>query len=113
MKLWIDAQLSPALATWLSDRFGVEALAVRDVGLRNARDQEIFFAAREAGATILTKDADFVRLVEKHGPPPSVLWLTSGNTSNARVRELLDVVWPKAIQLLGQGETLVELQNLK
>jgi len=33
MMLWIDAQLSPALARWLSDTFGVTAYAVRDLGL--------------------------------------------------------------------------------
>ena len=31
MMLWIDAQLSPALARWLSDTFGVTAHAVRDL----------------------------------------------------------------------------------
>ena len=36
MILWIDAQLSPALARWLSDTFGVTAHAVRDLGLRDA-----------------------------------------------------------------------------
>jgi predicted nuclease of predicted toxin-antitoxin system len=48
--LWIDAQLSPALARWLSEIFGVVAHAVRDVGLREAKDFVVFHAAREAGA---------------------------------------------------------------
>jgi predicted nuclease of predicted toxin-antitoxin system len=37
MILWIDAQLSPALARWLSDTFGVAAHAVRNLGLRDAK----------------------------------------------------------------------------
>ena len=53
MILWIDAQLSPALARWLSDTFGVTAHAVRDLGLRDAKDLPIFHAAREAGAVIM------------------------------------------------------------
>ena len=49
MKLWIDAQLSPSLAPWISSNFeGIEALAVRELGLREAEDAEIFEAARQA-----------------------------------------------------------------
>ena len=37
MKLWIDAQLSPALAYWISNNFmDIEATALRDIGLRDA-----------------------------------------------------------------------------
>jgi len=48
--LWIDAQLSPALARLINETFGIVAHAVRDLGLREARDWVIFHAAREAGA---------------------------------------------------------------
>jgi predicted nuclease of predicted toxin-antitoxin system len=65
MILWIDAQLSPALARWLSDTFGVTAHAVRDLGLRDATDLPLFHAAREAGAVIMSKDSDFVLLLER------------------------------------------------
>jgi len=33
MKLWIDAQLAPSLATWMAVTFGVDACAVRVVWL--------------------------------------------------------------------------------
>lgn len=69
MTLWIDAQLSPQLARWLTESLGVAAVAVRDLGLRDAKDREIFLAAREAGATVMSKDSDFVTLVKRHGPP--------------------------------------------
>jgi predicted nuclease of predicted toxin-antitoxin system len=59
MTLWIDAQLSPALARWLGLTFDVSAIALRDIGMRDATDREIFFAARRARATIMTKDIDF------------------------------------------------------
>jgi predicted nuclease of predicted toxin-antitoxin system len=111
VKVWIDAQLSPALAPWLESSFGVEARAVSTLGLRDAKDREIFFAARTAEAVILTKDSDFVRLLEEHGPPPSILWITAGNTSNSRMKELLQSSWTKAITLIGSGEALVEIQS--
>jgi predicted nuclease of predicted toxin-antitoxin system len=107
--LWIDAQLSPYLAKWISSEFGVEARPVRDLGLRNARDREIFIAAREAGATVMTKDSDFVLLLEQLGPPPQVLWLTIGNTSNAHLKEVLSKSFASARKLLLRGEALVEI----
>ena len=72
MNLWLDAQLSPALASWLASTFSVRCTAVRELQLRDATDHEIFMSAREAGAVIVSKDADFVRLLEQFGPPPRV-----------------------------------------
>lgn len=46
MIFWFDAQLSPQLAPWLEQRFGVTAYAVRDLGLRGATDRAIYDAAR-------------------------------------------------------------------
>ncbi|MGC9527745.1 MAG: DUF5615 family PIN-like protein [Limnospira sp.] len=46
MKIWIDAQLPPTLANWLTETFGLEATALRDLALRDARDVEIFEAGR-------------------------------------------------------------------
>jgi predicted nuclease of predicted toxin-antitoxin system len=111
--LWIDAQLSPALAHWISETFGVVAHAVRDLGLREARDLVIFHAAREAGAVVMSKDSDFVLLLEQFGPPPQVLWVTCGNTSNARMREILLKSFPEAIARLEQGEPLVEISDAR
>ncbi len=109
MIFWIDAQLSPYLAKWISSEFGVEARPVRDLGLRDARDREIFLAAREAGATVMTKDSDFVLLLEQLGPPPQVLWLTIGNTSNTHLKEVLSRSFASALELLLRGEALVEI----
>nr|VFK32045.1 MAG: Predicted nuclease, contains PIN domain, potential toxin-antitoxin system component [Candidatus Kentron sp. MB]VFK35122.1 MAG: Predicted nuclease, contains PIN domain, potential toxin-antitoxin system component [Candidatus Kentron sp. MB]VFK76987.1 MAG: Predicted nuclease, contains PIN domain, potential toxin-antitoxin system component [Candidatus Kentron sp. MB] len=79
MTIWIDAQLSPSLAEWITDTFGVSSQTVRDLGLREAKDFPIFQAARQADVVVLTKDVDFPHLVKQHGPPPRVLWLTCGD----------------------------------
>ena len=84
MIIWIDAQFSPAIAKWLAKTFSIEAVAVRDLHLREAKDREIFDAARQSNAVVMTKDSDFVLLLEQNGPPPQVIWVTCGNTSNAR-----------------------------
>jgi len=57
--VWVDAQLSPALAPWLTQEFGVEAFSARRLTLVRAKDRQIFEAAREANAVVLTKDVDF------------------------------------------------------
>lgn len=111
MIFWIDAQLSPYLAKWISSEFGVEARPVRDLGLREARDCEIFLAARDAGAVVLTKDSDFVLLLERLGSPPQILWLTIGNTSNAHLKEILSRSFGSAQELLLRGEALVEITD--
>jgi predicted nuclease of predicted toxin-antitoxin system len=109
MILWIDAQLSPALAPWLSSTFDISALALRDLGLRDATDREIFLTARRDGATVMTKDADFVRLLEDLGPPPQVIWITCGNTSNAHLKQLLSNRLPGELESLRLGKMLVEV----
>jgi predicted nuclease of predicted toxin-antitoxin system len=111
MNIWIDAQLPPILASWLNTTFEVNAVALRDFGLRDAKDVEIFEAARVANAVIMTKDSDFVDLVCRLGSPPQILWLTCGNVTNRNLRQLLIVTFPDALERLRQGEIIVEISN--
>ena len=59
MALWLDAQLSPHLAAWITDTLGIDTYSVARLGLRDSTDLEIYKAAKEAGATVITKDLDF------------------------------------------------------
>ncbi len=111
MIVWIDAQLSPHLAPWLTEHFGVDAFSARWLGLRDAKDDQIFAKARDAGAVVMTKDSDFVALLEREGPPPQVLWITAGNTSNAHLRDLFSKILNEALELIQQGEALVEISD--
>ena len=67
MIIWIDAHLSPAIATWIMITFGITAIALRDLGLRDAEDPEIFEKAKAQGVILMTKDSDFVDLVDRLG----------------------------------------------
>jgi predicted nuclease of predicted toxin-antitoxin system len=111
MTIWIDAQLSPAIAPWIESKFSVKAYALRDLGLRDATDREIFNAAQAAGAVVLTKDIDFVALYNRYGAPPQIIWLTCGNTSNRALRALLTQTLQQTIDLLEHGEGLVEISG--
>ena len=109
MKIWVDAHLSPGIARWISATFAISAQPLREVGLRDAEDDEIFAAARAGGLIILTKDADFILLLERNGSPPKIIWLTCGNTSDAALRELLYRQLTTALDLLNGGDDLVEI----
>lgn len=113
MKIWVDAQLPPSLAEWLSATFDdVEAAALRDLSLRDAQDIEIFEAARAENAVIMTKDSDFIDLVDRLGTPPQVIWLTCGNVTNRSLRQLLTAALPNTLEQLRQGENIVEISKI-
>jgi predicted nuclease of predicted toxin-antitoxin system len=109
--IWLDAHLSPALAAWLTTETGLPATHLRTLGLRHAKDKEIFAAARLANAVLLTKDADFVEMVLRLGTPPAIIWLTCGNTSNEALRVLLKTTVSNALKLIDKGEPLVEITD--
>jgi predicted nuclease of predicted toxin-antitoxin system len=110
---WVDAQLPPQLASWLSGTFNVEAYALRDLQLRDAEDAIIFQAAQRDGIVIISKDSDFVDMVLRLGTPPQLLWITCGNVTNRRLQELFIQLFPRAQELLIKGEAVVEIADLQ
>ena len=102
--------MPPALATWLVEDHGLAATHVTALGLRDATDAEIFARARAEDVVVVTKDHDFVQLLERHGPPPRVVWITAGNLRNRELRAVLQRHWPRVAELLAAGvEPLVEI----
>ena len=51
-----------------------------------------------------------VDLVIRLGSPPQILWVTCGNTSNAKLKTILTKAWPVAENLLKAGEKVVDDQ---
>lgn len=111
MKIWIDAQLPPSLAPWITHNFDVTALSLKALSLRDAKDIEIFEAAKFADAIIMTKDSDFIDLVCRLGSPPKIIWITCGNVTNRNLRQLLTATLSEALLQLRQGESVVEINN--
>ncbi|MCY7331643.1 MAG: DUF5615 family PIN-like protein [Pseudanabaena sp. CAN_BIN31] len=95
----------------MSRTFNISAFALRDLGLRDAEDPEIFEAGKAQQIIFMTKDSDFVDLVERLGSPPQIIWLTFGNTSNAQLREILTATLPRALEILATDESLVEISG--
>lgn len=112
MIIWVDAQLPPAIAVWITASSDNQAIAVREIGLRDASDRQIFLEAKREDVVVMTKDSDFLRLLDELGAPPKVIWITCGNTSNARLKEILISTLVGAIALRQAGENLVEINGL-
>lgn len=110
---WIDAQLPPVLASWLREEHEASAAHVEDLGLLRASDSEIFSAAAasDVPVVVVTKDSDFAGLVALRGVPPQVVWVRCGNVSNAELRRIILEAWPRAAELLEDGEALVEIRS--
>jgi predicted nuclease of predicted toxin-antitoxin system len=89
MKLLLDANISWKLASRLSDIFG-ECAHVDYIGLKvPADDTDIWNYALGNGYIIITKDYDFVSLLEINGYPPKVVLLKTGNNKSVAIAELL------------------------
>jgi predicted nuclease of predicted toxin-antitoxin system len=112
MIFWIDAHISPSIAYWINETFpGNEAVSFRALGLRDAKDMEVFTAARKKNVILISKDSDFRNLIHKHGTPPSLIWITCGNTSNEKLKTILSFAFSKALRLLEKGEAIVEIND--
>lgn len=104
----LDVHIPHSLALWITSNFQLECYSATYLNLREAEDNEIFLIARDRNAIVITKDDDFVSLLTRYGSPPKVIWLTCGNTSKSRLKEILELNLLKAIQLL-QLTDLVEI----
>lgn len=71
MKLLFDQNLSPRLPRLLEDLYPYSA-HIRDLGMRDATDTEIWDYAKANGFAIVSKDSDFQARSLLRGPPPQV-----------------------------------------
>jgi predicted nuclease of predicted toxin-antitoxin system len=89
MKILLDANISWKLVNKLKPIFG-ECAHVDLIGLNvPANDIDIWNYALKNGYIIITKDTDFVDLMEIKGFPPKVVLLRTGNNSSQALMELI------------------------
>lgn len=88
MKLLFDQNISIRLLKLISDAFP-EAKQVKEVGLENCSDSEIWEFARNNNFIIVTFDSDFYDLSVIKGIPPKIIWLRIGNTSTNSIAKVL------------------------
>ncbi len=88
MKLLLDENLSPRLVGRLQELFG-EILHVREVGLKQAADIDIWRWAKANSFTIISTDADFIQLGGQHGHPPKLIHLEQCDYPLKEIEEIL------------------------
>ncbi len=88
MKLLFDENLSHHLTRRLADLYPA-SLHVRDSGLKEAEDEEIWQYARQNDFVIVSKDSDFWHRSFLYGHPPKFIWLRVGNCPTGTIEELL------------------------
>ena len=88
MKLLFDQNLSPRLPRRLADIFP-DSAHVREFGMVEATDTQIWECALANGFAIVSKDSDFQARSLLLGHPPKFIWLRVGNCPVKVVEDLL------------------------
>ncbi len=100
-ELWLDNHFSSLLAKWLKEETGWTVKSSYTTKLDRLNDHQVFMKAREAGNTVLlTKDGDLNHLLHQFGPPPRIISVGIGNSSNQEVFDFLIPHLRKAVRLL-------------
>ncbi|MGN7887144.1 DUF5615 family PIN-like protein [Dyadobacter sp. 22481] len=89
MKVLIDQNISQRILPLMASQFDVLD-HVRQIGLTDANDYDIFMFARANGyQAIITLDEDFVTLINQFSKPPKIIRIRTGNCSTNVLSDLL------------------------
>ena len=88
MKLLFDQNISHRLLKLIQDILP-ESKQVRELGLENYSDKQIWEYAKENDYNIVTFDADFYDFSLVWGHPPKIIWIRTYNQTTKNVEELL------------------------
>jgi predicted nuclease of predicted toxin-antitoxin system len=88
MKLLFDQNISHRLISLIQDILP-EARQVRQIGLENSSDKQIWEYAKEHNFTIVTFDGDFYDFSLVWGHPPKIIWIRTYNQTTKNVEEIL------------------------
>ena len=88
MKLLFDQNISFRVLKKL-DKIFSGSEQVKDLGLQDFSDKQIWNYAKENNFSIVTFDSDFFDLANLYGHPPKIIWLRTGNRKTNEIAELL------------------------
>jgi len=88
MKLLFDQNISHRVVNKITADFP-GARSVKEEGLYEADDRTIWNFAKHNEFIIITQDDDFNNFCSVWGYPPKVIWLKTGNLSNAALSHIL------------------------
>jgi predicted nuclease of predicted toxin-antitoxin system len=86
MKLLFDQNISYKLVSRLNDIFP-ESRQIRDCGLENSTEKQIWEFAKEKDYVIVTFDGDFYDFSLVWGHPPKIIWLRTFNQTTKNIEK--------------------------
>ena len=107
-RIIVDAQLPPGLAAHLVEA-GWDAVHVAAIRLLAATDQEIWAAAIDRDAAIMSKDEDFVIDAIRQPTGPQIVWIRFGNVRNPVLWSRISAVLGEIATALHAGERIIEI----
>ncbi len=80
MSLLFDQNISFKIVKKIQGEFP-DSKQIKELGLENYSDNEIWKFAKDHNYTIVTFDSDFFEISNLKGHPPKIIWLRTGNTT--------------------------------
>jgi len=108
VKFLIDNQLPKALAEYLSNR-GHDC-HVLDAGLADASDISICRYAEAEERILITKDEDFLYLVNRPKSAIRLVWVRLGNCRKTALLAAFDRFWPTIESCFAAGDRVIEIR---
>ena len=88
MKLLFDQNISYKIIGLLPEEFFASS-SVRDSGLINATDKEVWDYAKKYGYVIVSQDSDFNDLSTLYSAPPKIVWIRAGNLKTSEIASII------------------------
>jgi len=88
MRFLFDQNISHRLLKLIPKEYS-ESTTIKNEGLINASDKEIWEFARSNEYIIVTQDSDFKDLNSLYGFPPKIIWIRTGNTKTQSIVNIL------------------------
>jgi len=111
MKLLFDQNISFRIVNKITDVFP-NSKQVRELGLDDATDFEIFDYAKNKGFTIVTFDADFSGISVLKGFPPKIIWIRTGNIKTNSIELLLKKNSKLILEFINENFACLEINSI-
>lgn len=89
MKLLFDQNISFRIAKSIQSTFP-NSIQVRQAGMENASDKQIWDFAKNNSYSLVTFDSDFSSFATLYGHPPKIVWLRTGNINTEELIKFLE-----------------------
>jgi len=110
MKLLFDQNISFRLVNKITNIFP-NSRQVRELGLENASDSDIFDFAKKNEFTIVTFDSDFCGISVLRGFPPKIIWIRTGNITTNNIEKLLNTKSALILDFLKEDYACLEIDS--